>query len=109
MENISRIYWLSNIRKKIKTYISIEFSPFSGKIEGFLHSIKKDNILFQTIHVDHFHLLENSNGMKYILSIVDGFTKFIKLYTYKWTITNEVIKHLEEYFRSYSKLHRIEV
>jgi hypothetical protein len=72
MENISRIYWLPNIRKKIKTCISnclkcIEFLSFSAKI-GFLHSIKKDNIPFQTIHVDHFDLLEKSNGMKFTIN-----------------------------------------
>ena len=100
------------MRKKVKIYIGnclrcIEFSPFSGKAEGYLHSIKKDNVPFRTIHIDHFGPLEKSNGMKHILSVIDGFTKFIKLYPCKSTTTNEVIKHLREYFRNYSKPRRI--
>lgn len=45
--------------------------------------------------------------MKHILSIVDAFTKFIKLYPCKSTTSAEAIKHLKAYFRNYSKPYRI--
>lgn len=113
VENITRIYWFPQIRRKVREYIDnclkcIEFSPFSGKVEGYLHSVDKGNLPFQTIHVDHFGPLEKcGRGYRYILSVVDGFTKFIKLYPCKTTKTEEVIKHLLDYFRMYSKPRRL--
>lgn len=39
--------------------------------------------------------------------MIDGFTKFIKLYPCKTTKTEEVIRHLKDYFRAYSKPRRL--
>ena len=92
----------------MKEYIAnclkcIEFSPKYRKFEGFLHSISKSNEPFHTIHIDHYRPLEETkNGFKYVLSIIDAFTKFIELYTCKSMKTDEVIKHLNDYFRMYS-------
>jgi len=80
----------------------------SGKKEGHLHNIPKGNLPFQTIHIDHYGPLEKSGkGYKYIFSIIDSFTKFIKLYPCKSTKTEESIKHLCTYFNNYSKPNRI--
>lgn len=112
-EYISRTYWFPKMRDKIKKYISeclkcLAFSPDSGKKEGFLHSINKGKLPFETIHIDHYGPLEKTNnGYKYILAVVDAFTKFIKLYACKSTQTSEVIKHLTNYFRTYSKPKRL--
>lgn len=97
------------LREKVRNYISnclkyIKFFPTSGKIEGHLHSIPKGKLPFQTIHVDHYGPLEKTGkGYQYILSVVDGFAKFIKLYSCKDTKTEEIIRHLKDYFRAYSK------
>lgn len=111
--NILKVYWFPNMRKKIKNYIKnclkcIEFSPFSGKQEGYLHSIPKGNLPFQTYHVDHYGPLEKTNrGYKYILSVIDAFTKFSRLYPCKSLTSEEATKHLREYFRCYSKPRRL--
>lgn len=112
-ENINRVYWFPEIRKKVKVHIAnclkcIDFSPTSSRIEGYLRIIPKGNLPFQTIHIDHYGPLEKtSKGYKHILSIIDAFTKFIKLYPCKNTGTEEVIKNLETYFKIYSKPKRI--
>ena len=86
VENISRVYWFPRMREKVKRYVSnclkcVEFSPTSGKQEGFLHPVPKGGLPFQAIHVDHYGPLERTGrGYKHVLSIVDGFTKFIRLY-----------------------------
>lgn len=113
LENICRVYWFPEIRKKVKNHIAnclkcIDYSPISGKTEGYLHSIPKGNLPFQTIHIDHYGPLEKtSKGYKYILSIIDAFTKFIKLFPCKSTGTEETVQNLQTYFKMYSKPKRI--
>lgn len=112
VDNITKVYWFPNLREKVRNYIfnylkCIEFSPTSGKMEGHLHNIPKEKLPFQTIHIDHYGPLEKTGkGYRYILSVIDGFTKFIKLYLYKTTKAEEVIRHLKDYFRAYSKPRR---
>jgi len=76
------------MRKKVKEYIQnclqcIEFSPPSGRAEGFLHSIPKEKVPFATIHFGP--LEETGKGYRHLLIIVDAFTKFIRLYPCKST------------------------
>jgi len=113
VDNVMKVYWFPNLREKVREYISsclkcIEFSPVSGKREGYLHNIPKGKLPFQTLHADHYGPLEKTGkGYRYILSLIDGFTKFIKLYPCKTTKTEEVIRHLKDYFRAYSKPRRL--
>jgi len=113
ISNIMKVYWFPNIQGKVKHYIKnclkcIEYSPPSGKPEGYLHSIPKGTVPFQTCHVDHYGPLEKTGkGYVYILAIVDAFTKFLRLYPCKSTKASEIIKHLREYFRYYSKPRRL--
>lgn len=111
--NIMQVYWFPKMQEKVKNYIAnclkcIEFSTPSGKSEGYLYSIPKGNLPFQTYHIDHYGPLEKTGkGHKYILSIIDAFTKFSRLYPCKSTTSAEAVKHLKEHFRCYSKPHRL--
>ena len=113
VSNITKVYWFPRMREKAKDYIGnclkcIEYAPLSGKGEGFLRSLDEDNLPFLTLHADHLGPLEKTGkGYKHILLIIDGFTKFVKLYPCKTTASNEVIKHFSEYFQAYSKPFRI--
>jgi len=61
-----------------------------------------------TVHIDHLGPLEKAGrGYKHIFLIVDGFTKFVRLYPCKSTTSEEALKHLDDYFRAYSKPKRI--
>lgn len=112
INNICKIYWFPQMREKVKMYISnflrcIEFFSSSGK-ESKLHSIPKKNLPSQTIHIDYCGPFEKTGrGYRYILAIVDAFTKFLKLYPCKSTTSDESINHLKNYFQTYSKLRRI--
>ena len=48
-------------------------------------------------------MIHGSQEKKHILVVIDGFTKFIKLYPTKSTTSAEAITHLKQYFKSYSK------
>lgn len=110
---ITRAYWFPHIRKKVKSHIRnclkcVQFSPNSGKNEGELHSIPKGKLPFDTIHIDHLGPLSTTtNKFKHIFVIVDGFTKFVKMYPVRTTSSKETIKCLELYFKSYSRPIRI--
>ncbi|KAK9692562.1 Integrase zinc binding domain [Popillia japonica] len=107
LELITRTYWFPKMRQKIHEFIRnclkcIEFNRKSGKPEGYLHSIPKGNVPFETIHIDHYGPLPTTRRKyKYLFEVIDGFTKFIKLFPCKSTDTQEVLKHLNSYFRNY--------
>ncbi|GFW56680.1 retrovirus-related Pol polyprotein from transposon 297 [Trichonephila clavipes] len=68
----------------------------SGKQEGFLHPLVKDDIPLNTYHIDHLGpLATSSKNYKFILAVIDSFTKFVWLYSTKTTSTSEVIKKLD--------------
>ncbi|XP_011859156.1 PREDICTED: uncharacterized protein K02A2.6-like [Vollenhovia emeryi] len=113
IKSIVTVYWFPNMREKVKEYIGnclrcVEFSPLSGKAEGFLHSIPKEELPFVTIHIDHMGPLEKTGkGYRHLLVVIDAFTKFIRVYPCKTTASEESVKCLREYFRAYSKPKRL--
>ena len=100
------------MKDKIKNYFEtclkcIHNSPLSGKTEGVLHSIPKGQVPLEVLHIDHFGPLPPSGGKKFILVVIDGFSKFTKLYAVKTTSTDEVITCLKEFFSCYSRPKKI--
>lgn len=69
------------------------------KTKRFLDWILKDNTPFDIVHVAYLELyLKAHHKYKYILLLT--YNKFVKIFPIK---TNEVIKHLQNYFRVYSR------
>lgn len=66
----------ANIWEHIQNCIKC-ISKNLGKVKGF---IPKENMPFETIHVDHFGPVNQTDTTKkYILLIVDAFTKYVKI------------------------------
>lgn len=113
LEVIRRSFWFPEMKRTVKDSLAnclkcVIYNSKSGKKEGFLHSIPKGNLPFDTVHIDHCGPLEKTpKNFKYLFSIIDGFTKFIKIYPCKTTNSDEAIKHLQHYFTSYSKPKRV--
>lgn len=112
VELIRRFYWFEGITEKVKLFIQnclkcIVYNAPTGKKQGLLNSIEKSDKPFDTIHLDFYGPLENRNKYKYILAIIDGFTKFVRLLPTKSQTTKEVILACEEYFNNYSRPRRI--
>ena len=111
-EYLSRNYWFKNAKEKVKRHIEnclkcIVFSPDKGKRQGCLYNIPKKEEPFDTLHIDHCGPFEISGKNKFLFAIIDGFTKFVKLYSTQKTDTNGAVKCLNEYFRNYSRPRRI--
>lgn len=100
-EVISREYLIPKLEEKIKLHIAsciqcIISNRKSGKQEGELHPLPKEDSPLCTYHVDFLGPLESTNKQyRHILAIVDAFTKFCWLYPVKTTSSQEVIKRLE--------------
>ena len=112
-EIIMRCYWFQNMKEKVRNYINnclkcIMFSKKPFKHDGELNNISKGNIPFDTIHIDHYGPITMSNSnYRYVFEVIDGFTKFIRLFPCKTTNTSEALKHLKNYFMNYSIPKRI--
>lgn len=113
MSQISKAYWFPKMKEKVQSHIRsclkcIQFSPNSGRVEGELHSIPKGKVPFDTILIDHLGPLESTrNKFRHILLIIDGFTKFVRLFAVKSTTSKETIACLASYFANFSRPIRI--
>lgn len=112
-EQIRLHYWFPGMRNKIETYVRncikcIVHSAPNRPSEHSLYSIPKKPLPFDTIHIDHFGPLPSvTSKQKYLLVVVDAFTKFTKVYPATSTSTNEVCRALDKYFEFYSRPARI--
>ena len=56
------------------------------------------------VHIDHVTISDvRVPSKKYILVVIDGFSKFTKMYATNTTTAREVIDKLKVYFQYYSK------
>lgn len=72
--------------------------------EGEIQSAERAIQSLQIIHTDHFGPLKNAaGGFKYVLLIIDAFSRFTWLYPVKSTSSREVIKHFSTLFDVFGK------
>lgn len=102
MKRISENYLFPKMRNFVKKYVRAclscnYYKHPSGKREGELYPIEKCPIPFHTIHADHVGPFETSKkGNKYLLVLVDGFTKFVFIQPVKDTKAARVTKMVME-------------
>lgn len=100
-ELIVREYFIENLAEKIKRVIGncvecILASHKRGKKEGFLHPIDKGDVPLSTYHIDHLGPMTSTHkNYKYILTVVDAYTKFTWIYPVKTLSTDETLDKLK--------------
>lgn len=100
LDEVKKQFFIPQLQSKVEQCIShcvtcLLQNHKSGKQEGYLHPLQKDDIPLMTYHVDHFGPLPTSNkNYNYIFAVIDSFTKFVWLYPTKSTTTAEVISKL---------------
>jgi transposase InsO family protein len=93
-------YYFPKMRRFVTKYISAclncaYYKHCSSKKQGKLYPIEKKAVPFHTIHIDHVGPFETSKkGNKYLLVIVDAFTKFTVLEAVKSTKVKPVTRTL---------------
>ncbi|GBN98295.1 Pro-Pol polyprotein [Araneus ventricosus] len=100
-KHLQDYYYIPKLRQKVEKIISncvhcILIIQKRGKKEGLLHPLQKEDTPLHTYHIYHLGPLESTNkNYKYVLAIIDAFTKFVWIYPTKSTTSAEVIAKLE--------------
>lgn len=101
LASLKQNYYIPKVKEKVDQCISncvhcILINRKSGKHDGMLNSIPKDDTPIHTCHTAHLGPLETTNKKyKYIFAVIDSFTKFPGLYPTKSTDAAEVISKLD--------------
>lgn len=96
---LGTVYWFPKMKSKVQEEINtcmkcITYSTVKNRVEGKLHSIDKGKIPFDTLHIDYYGPLERTKqGHKYVFEVIDGFSKFIKLYATSKADFQSAVKH----------------
>jgi len=100
-EEVKRGFFIPNLHAKTEKCISncikyILINKKSGKREGYLHPLNKEDVPLYTYHLDHLGSLETTHkNYRHILAVIDAFIKFVWLYPTKTVTSEEVIEKLE--------------
>lgn len=110
---IKKHYWFSQMKNRVQNFIRnclkcIVYSAPARTNKRNLFNIPKIPLPFDTIHIDHLGPLPSAiSKKKYVLVIIDAFTKFTKLYPTTTTNSKESCTALQNYFDNYSRPRRI--
>lgn len=113
LEMIKKQYHIEDLEKKVTDILAscvpcILGSRKSGKQEGYLHPLDKDEGPLHTLHVDHIGpLAETRKKYNYILTVVDGFTKFVWIFPVKTVTAKESIEKMEMLQQTFGNPNRI--
>lgn len=112
-EQLRKQYWFPQMRNRVENFIRnclkcIIYSAPARKNQRNLYNIPKGDEPFHTLHIDHLGPLPSVRSKRrYLLVVIDAFTKFVKLYPAANTSTAGVCRALGQYFDSYSRPMRI--
>lgn len=114
LERIQSQYWFPKMRRFVKKYVAACIECAYNKDceakfrAGHLHPIEKKDIPFYTLHIDHLGpFVRSKRGNNYILTIVDGFTKYLFARPVKDTKSKTAVKVLEGIFHDFGTPSRI--
>lgn len=100
LERMKRNYWFAGMRRFVTKYIKAclncaYYKHSAGKKQCKLNNIEKTPVPFHTIHIDHVGPFETSRKHnKFLLVLVDAFTKFTIIEPVKSQKTSYVVKIL---------------
>ncbi|KAL0881567.1 hypothetical protein ABMA27_001398 [Loxostege sticticalis] len=110
---IEQEYYITKLEEKIDRVIStcvpcLLASRKSGKKEGLLNPIEKGELPLDTLHCDHLGPLDATKKLyNYILTVIDGYTKFVWIYPVKTVTAKETVEKLKLHQKDYGNPRRI--
>lgn len=113
VERIESLYWFPRVRHTVKKYIKkcincAYYKMKGGPKEGELYSLLKHAQPFHTLHIDHLGpFVKTKSGNKYLLVLVDSFTKFVFISAVKTTSSANVITELDIIYKHFGNPRRI--
>jgi len=106
-QRLNHTYWFPSMRKRIYNYIEncftcIMANNVKNRFEGESTLYPAPNTIMEILHLDHFGpLTETRDHFRYILVVVDTFTRFTWLCPVKAPSTGEVIESLKNIFATF--------
>jgi len=94
---VAKDYWIPDLKarvgKVVRNCVSCILAERKyGKREGMLHPIEKGEAPLDTFHLDHLGPLPSTRKQyRYILAVIDAFSKFVWLYAVKTVNAAEVL------------------
>lgn len=113
LELINKDYYIEKVSMKIQNFISMCIPCLlanrkEGKQEGFLNPIDKEDIPLHTLHIDHIGpMTETRKQYNHILTIIDGFTKFVWIFPTKSTTSKEALDKIKIHQQNFGNPCRI--
>ncbi|GBO32305.1 Transposon Tf2-8 polyprotein [Araneus ventricosus] len=110
---VKQEFFIPNLSKQVQNVIvncvpCILNNKKSGKKDGFLNPIPKEDVPLSTYHVDFIGPLPSTNKKyQHILTIVDAFTKFTWLYPVKSTSAEDALDKLKVQQKTFGNPKRI--
>lgn len=110
---IMQEFYIPNLKDKICSCISncvkcILANRKGGKKEGFIEQLDKGDRPLDTYHLDHIGPIDATQKQyKYILTIVDGFSKYTWIYPTKTLSADEVVRRLSDQQQLFGNPRRI--
>jgi len=108
-QGLRETYWFPSMRKRIRDYIDnciicLMADNSAHRFEGQYQFVDPPKNPFECVHLDHFgpmHVTEN--GYRYILAVIDAFTRYVWLFPTKTCNAKEVIERLKFLFNVFGK------
>lgn len=103
-QGLFRSYWFPSMRKRIRDYIDgcvvcLMTNLSENRHESEMQEQETPRLPFQIVHTDHFGPLQESDGgYKFILLVIDAFTRFTWLFPTRSTGSKETIDNLRFLF-----------
>jgi transposase InsO family protein len=114
VDKIQSQFWFPKLRRFVKKYVGACIDCAYNKDNaaktksGKLYPIEKVSRPFHTLHIDHLGpFVRSRDGNSYVLTIVDGFTKYVFVKAVKDTKTKSTIKILDNIFQDFYLPYRI--
>lgn len=112
LDKVKENYYFPKMRDFVTKYvnrcINCMYYKIPRKGEVYWHPLDKGSEPFRVIHLDHLGpFVMTTRDNKYILTIVDGFSKYVVLRAVKDVTANETIYFVREFVCTYGKPDRV--
>lgn len=104
---IRATYWFPSMRKRIQSHIEncitcLMANASTHAKEGDMQIEKAPDLPFEVVHIDHFGPLPTTrDGYKYILVVIDAFSRYTWFIPTRSTGTQEVCEQLQNLFNTF--------
>lgn len=107
-------FWMPSMAKNVRKFVEsclicLIAKRSSGKKQSTLHPIEKKAVPFHTIHMDCMGPFaeNNENSKRYILIMIDAFTKFVLLKPLKTLQAHETVECTKDFVTLFGVPHKI--